>query len=191
MSRKKFNGVQEAHIRIPLALLNSPAFVALSASGKALFVDLRSRLRSTNNGNLSCPLSELKHRGWRSSATLSKSLRELESVGFIRKTRSTVGVQNGSKVCSLFRFTDIESYEHVKQGTAYFKASNEWAAFESVRAAQNAIDSGLDKKRTIQNLNRDASKIEPIGSFDASEFEATPPVKRSKIEPSDIHSQSP
>lgn len=67
-----------AHIRTPLAVLDSPAWRVLAFSDKALYADLRAKLRSTNNGNINATLSEMKHRGWNSSATLWKSLRSLE-----------------------------------------------------------------------------------------------------------------
>ena len=192
MSRKKNpGGVSEAHIRLTLGMLNAPAWVALSTTAKALFVDMRSRLRSTNNGNISCPLSEMKHRGWRSSATLSKGLKELEAAGFIRKTRTTVGVNLGSKVCSLFRFTDLEAFEHVKQGTQSAPATCEYKKFESLKAARAAIDSALQKKRTIQKLKRDDSESEAIGSFNDSESEAGSRFPRSKTEASNFCAQAP
>jgi hypothetical protein len=42
---------------------------------------LRATLKSTNNGNLSATLSELKHRGWKSPVTLASALYELQAVG--------------------------------------------------------------------------------------------------------------
>ena len=86
MGHDKRPGKIEAHIRVNLSLLDSPAFIALDWTARALFLDLRHRMRGTNNGNISAALSELRHRGWNSSATLVKALRQLEAVGLLRKT---------------------------------------------------------------------------------------------------------
>lgn len=140
MSRRKrdpaiaaWSGV--AHARIRHEVTDSPAWRVLSYSAKALYTDLRAKLRSTNNGNVNATLSEMKHRGWRSSATLSKALRELEQMGFIAKTRQG-GIAAMSRVCSLYRFTDLEVHEHPKQGIPPMKASFDWRRFESVKAAE-------------------------------------------------------
>lgn len=178
----------EAHIRINLSLLDSPAFIALDWTARALFLDLRHRMRGTNNGNISAALSELRHRGWNSSATLAKALRQLEAVGLLRKTRQTIGVMRGSKVCNLYRFTDIEVYERIKLGIPAIKATDDYKAFKTLDEAHQAIaQSTAPKKKTaLQKMKRDASEIEALGSFDASEIEVPPIGATSKNEASMI-----
>lgn len=175
MGHDKRPGKVEAHIRVTLSLLDSPAFIALDWSARALFLDLRHRMRGTNNGNISAALSELRHRGWNSSATLVKALRQLEAVGLLRKTRQTIGVVRGSKVCNLYRFTDIEVYERAKLGIPAMKATDDYKTFKTLGEAQQAIaQSTAPKKKTaLQKMNRNASEIEAIGPFDASEIEVT------------------
>lgn len=129
----------EAHIRIPLAILNSPAYIALDWSARALYVDMRNLLRSTNNGNISAALSHLRHHGWRSPATLAKALRQLEAVGLIAKTRQTIGVQRGSKVCNLYRFTDMEAFEVPKLQIAASKVTNDYKRLPSITEARRTI----------------------------------------------------
>ena len=90
-----------AHIRVDMTLLNSPAYIALDACAKALYIGLRSKVNSYNNGNINATLSVLKHRNWRSAVTLAKAIRQLEAVGLIDKTRKTIGVEKGSKMCNL------------------------------------------------------------------------------------------
>lgn len=85
--RIKGAGSVEAHIRINLSILESPAFIALDWTARALFLDLRNRMRSSNNGNISAALSELRHRGWTSSTTLAKALRQLEAVGLFEQSQ--------------------------------------------------------------------------------------------------------
>lgn len=176
MGRDKDRPKTEAHIRVNLALLNSPAFIALDWTARALFFDMRARLRGTNNGNISAALSELVHRGWRSPATLAKSLRQLEAVGLIAKTRQTVGVHHGSKFCNLYRFTDVDSFEFPKQQVQAVRASHDYKQFTALGDAQRAIKTASppQKKRALQNLYRDATESVPIGRFDATESVFTP-----------------
>lgn len=186
MGHDKRPGKVEAHIRVTLSLLDSPAFIALDWSARALFLDLRHRMRGTNNGNISAALSELRHRGWNSSATLVKALRQLEAVGLLRKTRQTIGVVRGSKVCNLYRFTDIEVYERAKLDIPAMKATDDYKTFKTLGEARQAIaQSTAPKKKTaLQKMNPDASENEAIGSFDASEIEVTHTTPTSKNEAS-------
>ena len=171
-------GITEAHIRISLALLNSPAYIALGYSAKALFLDMRSKLRSTNNGNINAALSELAHRGWSASGTLAKALRQLEAVGLLRKTRQTVGVEQGSKVCNLYRFTDVETWAHPKLGIEAVKDTHDYKQFTSLSEARRAVKAATPtnarKKRTLQKVKRDAAETEASTSIDAAETEVTP-----------------
>lgn len=85
------------HTRIYVTLLNSPAWRVLGPSSAKLFMDLRASVTGTNNGNLSAALSDMKHRGWIASATLSKALYELRALGFLAVTREG-GLRMGTRV---------------------------------------------------------------------------------------------
>ena len=146
-------GVQ--HCRVRHEVLNSPAWRVLGFPAKALYMDLRARLNSTNNGNINAVFSELKHRGWSSSATLSRALKQLERMGFIAKTRQG-GIAALSKVCTLYRFTDLPVLEHPKQGVPEIKETHDYRKFESVREAQKAIEGKLSE------VNLQTSRNEPI-----------------------------
>lgn len=167
----------EAHIRVNLTLLNSPAYIALDWSARALFTDMRSKVRGSNNGNINATLSELRHRGWRSPATLAKALRQLEAVGLIAKTRKTIGVKAGSKVCNLYRFTDLDCFEVPKLEIAAVKATHDYKMFTTLNEAQHAIASASPpkKKTTLQKMYRDATNSVLIGEFNASNSVVTPP----------------
>ncbi|RZL68771.1 MAG: hypothetical protein EOP77_00155 [Variovorax sp.] len=170
MGRDKRPGSIEAHIRINLSLLESPAFIALDWTARALFLDMRNRMRSSNNGNISAALSELKHRGWTSSTTLAKALRQLEAVGLLRKTRKTVGVERGSKVCNLYRFTDVEVFDRPKLNIEACKATNDFKAFKTLAEARLAVAAASTPKKKIalQKLHRDAAETASMGLFDAA-----------------------
>lgn len=119
--KAKADQKQERWVRMFHRVLQSPAFTELSYSASRLYIDLRLLLNGTNNGNISATLSTLRYRGWRSPTTLAKNLRQLEAVGLIAKTRRTVGVENGSKLCNLYRFTDEPCYEVPRLGISMMK----------------------------------------------------------------------
>lgn len=162
------------HVRLYWTLLDTAAYLALGWSSRALYVDLRRKLNGHNNGNIEATLSTLKHRGWRSSATLNKALKELIAVGLIAQTRQG-GIASMSKICSLYRFTDVDVFEFPKHGIDKIKATNDYRSFTSLAQARAVIRDALNrsngKNSKIQKLKLTASESEAMKAFIASEFE--------------------
>ena len=158
MAKNKPPGITEAHVRIPLEVLQSPSFIALPASAVKLYLDMLSHLRGTNNGNINAALSELKHRGWRAPVTLAKALRQLEAVGLIAKTRETMGVHRGSKLCNLYRFTDRDAYAQPKLHLDGHKETRDYRKFTTLADAKKAVKTASaptpKKKTTLQKMYR-------------------------------------
>jgi len=144
------------HARLYWALLDSPAYLALGFPARALYVDLRRKLGQTNNGNIDATLSTLKHRGWRSSTTLNKALKELVAVGLIAQTRQG-GIASMSKICSLYRFTDEEVYEHPKLGIPKMTATHDYRRFTSLGEARAAV---REARRPRQEKKRKLHKVQ-------------------------------
>lgn len=180
---KKPSDPNGRHVRVYCSLLNSPAWRVLGTSAVKLFMDLRAKETGMNNGNLSATLTDMKHRGWSSSATLAKALYELRAMGFIAVTREG-GLKMGTRVCTLYRFTDIVVFDQPKVGVQACKPTHDYRSFESVRDAERALAEGFEKLRAagakkqapgkkspVQKLKRIASESEPIGRFVASETE--------------------
>lgn len=168
------------HIRVYCTLLESPAYRVLGYSAQALFTRLRASVNGTNNGNISATLSTLKHYGWTSSATLASALHELQTMGFIAQTRGG-GVRHGSKVCTLYRFTDLDCFEFPKLGIPAMKADHLYLRFESVTDARKALKEAKQKKTTLQKLKHTASEIEALEPFTASETEVESPSLLQKL----------
>jgi hypothetical protein len=190
MSRRPPKDPQGRHVRIYATLLDSVAWRALAWSSRALFLDMRSTVTGTNNGNLSATLAALKHKGWKSSATLANALFELQALGFIAKTRGG-GVEHGSKVCSLYRFTDLDMFDFPKQGLPHQKATHDYLRFTTLADVEKAIDRAAAmrletaeriaskrekararKKTTLQELKRISSETEAVEAIISSETEA-------------------
>jgi len=107
---KKRERVQGSYYGFPKRVLNSPAYVALGYSAKALLVDLRTQYNGFNNGDLHCAWSVMsRERGWRSKETLYSALQELIQAGFVKQTRKGerigLGYGGGRHVPTLFALT--------------------------------------------------------------------------------------
>lgn len=158
MGRKKSSQLVdwtgEAHIRIPLRVLNSPAWRVAPFSARAVYVDLRTKMKFiTQNGNINAVFSEMKHRGWTSRTTLAKALRQTEVLGLVRKTRQG-GIASMSKVCTLYRFTDLPVPEWPKLGIPAQDATHEYNQFSSVKEAAAALrEDGDRKKPKVQKMD--------------------------------------
>jgi len=147
------------HIRLYWDIVDSNAWRALSHADIRIYLALRRKLKGSNNGNINATLNELKHAGMSSSSTLSIALQRLEILGFIEKTRQG-GIAHGGKLCSLFRFTDAETFEFPKLGVEAMKATNEWKNFKSLADAKSAVKNFSRKNKSkIRFSNRITSTI--------------------------------
>lgn len=170
-SREKF--YEKPFIGIPREILNSAAWIALDFSTRALYVEIRLRMNGYNNGDLNATISELRHKGFNSPATLAKGLRQLEATKLIAKTRATVGVENGSKVCNLYCLTDLDVFESRNKSIKASKATHGYREIVSVKEAKKIVAAASlpKKKNSLQNLDRDATEIEPHATSNATENE--------------------
>jgi DNA-binding PadR family transcriptional regulator len=160
-SKKDKNFYKKPFVGVPREILNSYAYLALNFSARSLYLEIRLRMNGFNNGDINATLSELKHRGFKSPATLAKCLRQLEAVGLIAKTRATIGVENGSKVCNLYRLTDIDVLELSKLNICASKATDSYRKITSLKEAKRLVKhAALPKKKiSLQNLDRDATEV--------------------------------
>lgn len=161
MKKNKFVDPHGRHIRVYVDLLNSPAYRVLGFSAKALFFDLRSKITRTNNGNISATLSDLKHYGWNSSATLSKSLYELRALGFIDVTVEG-GLKQGRRMPSLYRFTDLEVFEQPKLGIQPLRETRDYSQFKSVSEAKFRLKTRCAELKEVGKKKQQSNKKLPV-----------------------------
>jgi hypothetical protein len=179
MAQKKPPDPRGGHVRLYWSLIDSLAWRALSYSSQSVYIAMRRRLQSTNNGNISAALGDMKHYGITTSATLAKALRELQTVGLIAVTRQG-GIAYGRQVCSLYRFTDEAVYEQPKVGVKACQATDDWKRFEKLAEVKGAIKKAhADAKRQpdknksgLQKLKRTDSDSEALSRFNDSDSEA-------------------
>ena len=174
---KKPSDPRGGHVRLYWSLIDSIAWRAVAYTSQCVYIVMRRRLQSTNNGNISAALGDMKHYGISTSATLAKALRELQTVGLFAVTRQG-GIAYGRQVCSLYRFTDEAVYEHPKVGVKAQQATNDWQRFTKLAEAEAEIKQAHanvkrpQNKSGVQILKRTDSDSEALGRFNDSDSEA-------------------
>lgn len=157
------------HVRLYWEILDSPAWRVLSHADVRVYLAMRRKLLGSNNGDINAILGELRRSGISSSSTLSMALHRLEALGLIAKTRQG-GIAFGGKLCSLFRFTDAETFDIAKAGVKAGKATNEWQQFKNLTEARAAVRPFTRKNTSkVRVSKRSASIIEP----ERQEFDST------------------
>lgn len=73
-------------VALPWAVLDSPAYAALSFHAKALLLEVARQYVRDNNGRLLLSRAYMEKRGWKSSDMLTKAKRELLDGGFVHET---------------------------------------------------------------------------------------------------------
>lgn len=170
------------HIRLYWALVDSPAWRALSHADVRVYLALRRKLGATNNGDINATLAEARHAGISSSSTLSTALHRLEALGFIAKTRQG-GIAFGGKLCSLYRFTDVETFDIAKAGVKAGQATNDWKQFKNLAEARAAVHPFMRKNKSkVRPSERSASisEAESRKSDSTSGQVSDTPVRSSK-----------
>lgn len=179
------------HLRLYWDTIDSNAWRCLSATDQRAYIALRRQLRSTNNGDLSMPLSVVRQHGIASSATLAKSLRALVAVGLVAVTRSGGCKRDGQRLVTLYRFTDREAFENPMKHLAAYLATNEWKAVQTLGQGRElmrqaeARAAGIEaskKKSPLQSLIVTASINEVVKPLTASIREVWAPPTASNIE---------
>ena len=165
-------------------LIDSNAWRCLSATDQRAYFALQRQLRSTNNGDLSLPLSVARQHGIASPATLAKSLRALLAVGLLAVTRKGGCARGGQRLPTLYRFTDREAYANPMKHIESAKPTNEWKSVSTLGRGRDAIRhaEAEAEKTQLQRLAVTASKIEVVGRLTASINEVWTPSPTSNIE---------
>lgn len=184
MSRttKKPGDPRGSHTRLYHDIQDSPAWQCLTHAERTLWLCMRRKLMGSNNGNIEATLNAVRHYGIKSPSTLAKGLRSLEALGLISKTRQG-GIAFGQRVCSLYRFTDVETFDIPKIGIKACKASNEWhliarksqgmAKLEAAheQACRHATQQNQKIESGLQKSKLSTSNFEAMGHSNASKNE--------------------
>ncbi|MES2992153.1 MAG: hypothetical protein V4844_12090 [Pseudomonadota bacterium] len=189
------------HVRLYVRdFLRSPSWLATSVHARVAYVQMRALLGQANNGDISFTIKQARDcRAFKSETTLAAALAELRVLGFIRVTRQGC-VSKGSRLPTLYAFTDVEVYECTKEGGFKF---GPWAPlyktghrlFGSIQDAEVALEAGLlelkaearrrngttakEKNSTLQSAKPHAPKTSPDLALNASKAQPDLPSKAS------------
>lgn len=178
------------HVRMYWDILDSNAWRCLSATDQRAYVAICRQVRSTNNGDLSLPLSVARTHGITSPATLAKSLRALLAVGLIAVTRKGGCACGGQRQATLYRLTDRDCYEVPAKLIEASRPRNEWRAVKTLAQGRDLIRQveamaaekyASTKKSPLQSLAPTASKIEVVETVTTSKNEAWTPAPLQKL----------
>ena len=76
------------YVKFPREMIFSKAWADLCPSAKAIYTQMKGKYNVSNNGRIKLYFSELRRsKGLKGSKTVSKSFRELESKGWIKRTK--------------------------------------------------------------------------------------------------------
>jgi len=81
-------------------------FNARRPGAKAFLLDIAARFTGKNNGSITVPFVAMQERGWRSSATLNRALKELVAAGFLKVSR-----KGGSHNCQRYRLPWLQNHQ--------------------------------------------------------------------------------
>lgn len=164
MGNKVPSDPRGGHVRLYWAVIDSPAWRALTATDQRCYVALRRALGRTNNGDLSLPISKACHFGISSSTTLAKSLRALVAVGFIKVTRRGGCARGGQRLATLYRFTDEPVYEMPAKYIDASRATDDWKQVSSIAHGRSLI-------REAESVAKEAAKKkEPRSEIDRGHY---------------------
>lgn len=75
-------------VALPKHTIHSKEWKALSPGGKIFYIYLKSKYNAYNNGEIRLYYSELHEiKGLSSPATISKAIKELETLGWVQRTK--------------------------------------------------------------------------------------------------------
>lgn len=126
-------------MRLPWEIFDSNAWKCLGGSDQLAYLALLRQKGSTNNGDLSLPITVAAERGISSRTTLAKSLRALCAVGLIAITREGGSTKGGQRLATLYRFTDYEVYPNPMKHIEASKPTNEWKEIKTLGLGREAI----------------------------------------------------
>lgn len=178
MARQQFKPPKDprgGHIRVYWDTFDSVAWSCLGGSSQLAYLALMRQKGSTNNGDLSLPITFAKRYGISSESTLAKALRELVALGLIAVTREGGSTRGGQRLPTLYRFTDIEVYAVPAKFIEASKPTNDWRAItttemaraklEAAEASAAAVATAKKTERLLRNLANTPSKngvVEPL-----------------------------
>ena len=152
------------YITLPISVLDSKTYQALSFSARAMLIDVFSQFKGENNGSLVACDKFLKPRGWRSKATIFKTINELRESGLLILTRQGMRPNKASLYgvawFGLGKRVDVSKLDI--NGRMFESERHAWKAKE--RLLVNKMRPPLIGVRGLQIAPKNVLKAETLGS---------------------------
>jgi DNA-binding transcriptional MocR family regulator len=141
MKRKR--KIQGPFVAVPLAILDAPAWRAMDFIARALWTELRRKLRNDglNNGKIYLSCRKAAEAIGANKSTIARRFAEIEHYGFLRKTMGGFLGSDGRGIAAKYRFTDLALGTHPPTRD-YEKWSGELFAYtprQTGRKKQNPV----------------------------------------------------
>ena len=141
MKRKR--KIQGPFVAVPLAILDAPAWRAMDFIARALWTELRRKLRNDglNNGKIYLSCRKAAEAIGANKSTIARRFAEIEHYGFLRKTMGGFLGSDGRGIAAKYRFTDLAHGTHPPTRD-YEKWSGELFAYtprQTGRKKQNPV----------------------------------------------------
>jgi hypothetical protein len=169
---KRHRKIKGPFVAVPLAILDAPAWRSMDFIARALWTELRRKLRNDglNNGKIYLSCRNAADAIGANKDTIARRFAEIEHYGFLRKTSEGFLGIDGRGIAAKYRFTDLAHGTH--------PPSREFEKWEGELFAPATRPSGWKKQNPV--LRRRTPRIAPSDIRKA-------PVKGSVcIAPSDI-----
>lgn len=98
------NGAIQSFAGIPRIVMDHPDYRGLSGNAVKLLNEFSYQYKGRNNGNLTCAWEVMRHRGFKSKATIQRARNELLSANLIIYSRQGRFTNPGGR-CSLYALT--------------------------------------------------------------------------------------
>jgi hypothetical protein len=111
---KRNRKIQGPFVAVPLAILDAPAWRAMDFIARALWTELRRKLRNDglNNGKIYLSCRKAADVIGANKDTIARRFAEIEHYGFLRKTSEGFLGVDGRGIAAKYRFTDLAYGTH-------------------------------------------------------------------------------
>ncbi|NKB60965.1 MAG: hypothetical protein GKR95_02085 [Gammaproteobacteria bacterium] len=170
---KKGKSDQGSFLGLPHSVLRSTNYCKLSPRTRALLIEIAVQYDGKNNGNLSCPFSYLKSRGWRGSkATIQDCFRELEHFGLILRIQSGGLNCGGKKRPNLYALSWL-NIQMINYSDGFTQKTDwkigdypgTWRQERPSMKPQKSKKALTQKKLQVQRQYRTGTNVVPIGAI--------------------------
>ena len=166
-------------VAMPWAVLDSPAYQALSHPGKALLMEFARQYVRDNNGRLLASGRYLAARGWTSNAVITRAKQELLDAGFIHET---VKGQRPNKA-SWYAVT-WATLDHIEGFDPGARSTFQRGAYRRNAALLPNKTTPTTKDKKMPNLDTNGYELKPSGGVESLSIAPSGGVESAPTTPS-------